>query len=143
MNHHLSSFLPIQWQGIDHLGLAVNDLAEARRGYEDGLGMRVISEEEVPEQRVRVVKLDAGGSHLELLEPTDPDGPVGRFLARRGPGIHHVALRVPDLPAALAELESAGVRLVDREPRIGAGGKRIAFIHPRSTGGILIELCEG
>lgn len=130
------------YRGIDHLGLAVTDLAAARDVFERVLGFRVTEEEEVADQHVRVVKLDAGGSELELLESTDPEGPIGRWLAKRGPGIHHLTVRVDDLAATLRELERKGVRLVDREPRRGAGGKRIAFLHPRSTAGILIELCE-
>lgn len=128
--------------GVDHLGIAVADLAEARRVFEQVLGLPVVEEEEVPEQRVRVVKLDAGGTHLELLQSTDPDGPIGRYVAKRGAGIHHVTLRVRNLPGTLAALEAAGVQLIDRQPRVGAGGARIAFLHPRSTAGILVELCE-
>jgi methylmalonyl-CoA epimerase len=131
-----------RWKGIDHLGIAVADLAAARDVFERVLGMRVVEEETVADQRVRVVKLDAGGSHLELLESTDPDGPIGRYVAKRGAGIHHVTLRVADVAGTLRELEAAGIELIDRKPRIGAGGKRIAFLHPRSTAGILIELCE-
>jgi methylmalonyl-CoA epimerase len=131
-----------RWKGIDHLGIAVPDLALARDVFTRVLGFRVVDEEDVPDQRVRVVKLDAGGSHLELLETTDPGGPIGRFVAQRGAGIHHVTLRVENLVATLRELEAAGVELIDRKPRIGAGGKKIAFLHPRSTAGILIELCE-
>ena len=130
------------YQGIDHLGIAVADLEEAVRALRDGLGLPVIAEEEVPEQKVRVVKLDAGGSHLELLESTDPEGPIGKFLSARGPGIHHVSLRVTDLERTLGELASRGVRLIDRNPRVGAEGKRIAFVHPKATAGVLIELCE-
>lgn len=132
-----------RFHGIDHLGIAVPDLAAARHVFEKLLGMPVVEEDEVADQRVRVVKLDAGGSHLELLESTDPDGPIGRYVARRGAGIHHLTLRVDDVAQTLRELEAAGVELIDREPRTGAGGARIAFLHPRSTAGILIELCEG
>jgi methylmalonyl-CoA epimerase len=132
-----------RWKGIDHLGIAVPDLAAARDVFTRVLGFRVVAEEDVPDQRVRVVKLDAGGSHLELLESTDPDGPIGRYVAKRGAGIHHVTLRVADVAKTLRELEAAGVELIDRAPRIGAGGKRLAFLHPRSTAGVLIELCEG
>jgi methylmalonyl-CoA epimerase len=131
-----------RYEGIDHLGIAVEDLAKAREIFTKLLGFRVVAEEEVPDQKVRVLKLDAGGSDLELLESTDPAGPIGKFLAKRGAGIHHVTLRVRDLAATLSELDAAGVRLVDREPRTGAGGKKIAFLHPGSTAGILIELCE-
>jgi methylmalonyl-CoA epimerase len=130
------------YRGIDHLGIAVADLAAARDVFTRLLGFRVTDEEEVVDQRVRVVKLDAGGSELELLESTDPEGPIGKFVAKRGPGIHHVTVRVDDLRATLAALEAKGVVLIDREPREGAGGKRIAFLHPKSTAGILIELCE-
>lgn len=131
-----------KYRGIDHLGIAVTDLAEARKVFEEALGIEVVEEEEVAEQKVRVVKLDVGGSDLELLETTDENGPIGKFVAKRGPGIHHVTLRVDDIVEALRELEARGVELIDREPRIGAGGIQIAFLHPRSTGGILIELCE-
>lgn len=129
-------------RGVDHLGIAVPDAAAARRVFEDLLGLPVVSVEDVPEQRVHVVKLDAGGTHLELLESTDPDGPVGKYVAKRGAGIHHLTLRVEGLDAMLAELAAKGVELIDRTPRVGAGGARIAFLHPRSTAGILVELCE-
>jgi methylmalonyl-CoA epimerase len=130
------------YRGIDHVGIAVPDLAAARRVFEGLLGMRVVAEEDVPEQRVRVVKLDAGGGDLELLQATDPDGAVAKFVAQRGAAIHHVTVRVADLAATLARLAAAGVELIDRTPRVGAGGAKIAFLHPRSTAGILIELCE-
>lgn len=129
-------------RGVDHLGIAVPDAAQARRVFEELLGLPVVAEEDVPEQRVHVIKLDAGGTHLELLESTDPDGPVGKYVAKRGAGIHHLTLRVEGLDALLAELAAKGVELIDRTPRIGAGGARIAFLHPRSTAGILVELCE-
>jgi methylmalonyl-CoA/ethylmalonyl-CoA epimerase len=128
--------------GIDHLGIAVADLEEAVRALRDDLGFPVIAEEEVPEQKVHVVKLDAGGTDLELLASTDPEGPIGKFLRARGPGIHHVSLRVDDLERTLASLAARGVRLIDRTPRVGAAGKRIAFLHPKATAGVLIELCE-
>ncbi len=129
-------------RGIDHVGLAVADLDEAKRVFVDVLGFRVVQEEAVPDQRVRVVKLDCAGSELELLGSTDPEGPVGKYLAKRGPGIHHVTVRVAGLEATLRALEERGVRLLDRTPRFGAGGMRIAFLHPKSTAGILVELCE-
>lgn len=134
--------MPRRYLGIDHVALAVEDLAAARRVFETLLGFPVVEEEVVADQKVRVVKVDAGGSHLELLESTDPEGPVGRYLAKRGPGIHHVTVRVADLARTLRELAANGIELVDKEPRRGAGGKRIAFLHPKSTAGILIELCE-
>jgi methylmalonyl-CoA/ethylmalonyl-CoA epimerase len=130
-----------RFEGIDHLGIAVQNLTDARVALET-LGMRVTEVEEIADQHVRVVKLDVGGSELELLESTDPEGPIGKYLAKRGAGIHHVTLRVEDLAKTLRELEAKGVRLIDREPRLGAGGKKIAFLHPKSTAGILIELCE-
>ncbi len=129
-------------RGIDHIGLAVSDLDEARRVFEVMLGLRVVAEEEVSDQRVRVVKLDCGGSELELLGATDSESPVAKFIAKRGPGIHHVTIRVASLDETLRTLEARGVELLDRVPRVGAGGRRIAFLHPRSTAGILIELCE-
>lgn len=128
--------------GVDHLGIAVPDAAAARQVFEGLLGLPVVAEEDVPEQRVHVIKLDAGGTHLELLESTDADGPIGKYVARRGAGIHHLTLRVRDLDGMLADLAARGVELIDRTPRIGAGGVRIAFLHPRSTAGILVELCE-
>ena len=131
-----------RYRGIDHVGIAVPDLEAARRVFEGLLGMRVVSEEAVPEQLVRVLKLDVGGGDLELLQSTDPEGPIGKFVAKRGAGIHHVTVRVADLSATLAALAAAGVELIDRTPRTGAGGVKIAFLHPRSTAGILIELCE-
>ena len=131
-----------RYRGIDHVGIAVPDLDAARRVFEGLLGMRVVAEETVPEQAVRVLKLDAGGGDLELLQSTDPEGAIGKFVAKRGAGIHHVTVRVADLAATLAALTAAGVELIDRTPRVGAGGVKIAFLHPRSTAGILIELCE-
>ena len=131
-----------RYRGIDHVGIAVPDLEAARRVFEGLLGMRVVAEETVPEQAVRVLKLDAGGGDLELLQSTDPEGAIGKFVAKRGAGIHHVTVRVADLAATLAALTAAGVELIDRTPRVGAGGVKIAFLHPRSTAGILIELCE-
>jgi methylmalonyl-CoA epimerase len=129
-------------RGIDHVGLAVSNLDEARRIFTEILGFRITSEEDVPDQRVRVVKLDAGGGEIELLGSTDAEGPISKFLGKRGPGIHHLTLRVARLDETLRLLQSRGVELLDPTPRFGAGGKRIAFLHPRSTAGILIELCE-
>lgn len=128
-------------QAIDHIGIAVADLDEALAAWSRlGLDRPVI--EDVPEQGVRVAMLPVGGGKIELLAPLSPDSPVGRFLERRGPGLHHVALRVDDIEAALAEAEARGLELIDRQPRIGAGGARIAFVHPRSTGGTLVEFCQ-
>lgn len=127
---------------IDHIGLAVTDLERALGFYGGALGLEAAEVEAVPEQQVRVVMLPLGESKLELLQPTSPDGPVGRFIAQRGEGIHHLCFEVDDLEQALADLEAAGVRLIDRRPRLGAGGRRIAFVHPRSAHGVLIELSE-
>ena len=126
---------------IDHIGIAVEDLESAIAAYES-LGFARAGTEEVPEQKVRVALFPCGESRVELLEPTDPEGPIGKFIAKRGPGIHHVAYRVQDIDAALRHLKAAGVRLVDETPRIGAGGMRIAFVHPAATGGVLMEVCE-
>lgn len=127
---------------IDHLGIAVRRLEEGLAVWSRGLGLQPGSAETVAEQGVRTVMLPVGESRVELLEPTGPDTPVGRFLDRHGPGIHHVCFRVDDLPGTLARLEGMGLRLIDREPRLGAGGARIAFLHPSATGGVLVELKE-
>ena len=128
--------------GIDHLGIAVRSLEEGLRIWRDALGLPAGVPETVEEQGVRTIFLPVGGTRLELLEPTGPDTPVGRFLERHGPGMHHVCFRVPDLEAALERLKRSGVRLIDGEPRAGAGGARIAFVHPAGTGGLLVELKE-
>ena len=127
---------------IDHLGIATEGIEAAASVYRDALGLTVAEIEEVPTQKVRVAMLPIGESRLELLEATSPDSPISKFLAKRGPGIHHIALRVVDIRAALADLKAKGTRLIDEEPRPGAGGCLVAFIHPSSTGGVLIELVE-
>ncbi len=127
---------------IDHIAIAVRDLAAALRFWEETLGLKATGTEVVEEQKVRVAFLPVGESKIELLEPTDPEGPVGKFLARSGEGVHHIALRVDDVSAELARLKGLGVRLIDEEPRRGAGGARIAFIHPKATLGVLLELCQ-
>jgi len=127
---------------IDHVGIAVSDLAEARKFYEEVLGIKVTATEEVSEQKVVTAFLPLGDSELELLVPTAPDSPIARFIEKRGEGIQHIALRVENIEAALQKLKKAGVRLIDEEPRQGAGGARIAFLHPKATGGVLFELCE-
>jgi methylmalonyl-CoA/ethylmalonyl-CoA epimerase len=126
---------------IDHLGIAVKSIAAARGLYES-LGMRVISEETVPHEQVKVAMIPVGESRIELLEATASDSPVGRFIAKRGEGIHHIALQVPDLSAAVEHLKKQGTRLISDEIKVGAGGHLYVFIHPASTGGVLIELCE-
>ena len=124
---------------IDHLGIAVKSLASARQIYEK-LGLTVSPEEVVEGERVKVVMIPVGESRLELLEPTTEDSTVAKFLAKRGEGLHHVSLRVPDLAAAVAKLKQDGVRLVSDEIEIGAGGHRYVFVHPSSAGGVLLEL---
>jgi methylmalonyl-CoA/ethylmalonyl-CoA epimerase len=122
---------------IDHIGIATNDIEQMASIYRDALGLNVIETEEVASQKVRVAMLPVGESRIELLEATAADSPISKFLAKRGPGIHHIAFKVDDIRAALAELKSKGARLIDEEPRTGAGGCLVAFIHPSSTGGSL------
>lgn len=125
---------------IAHIGIAVSAIEPALAFYRDVLGLAPHPAERA--DGATIVSLPFGDSDVELLEPADPDSPIARFLARRGPGIHHVCFRVPDLDRALARCRELGYRLVDDEPRAGAGGRRIAFIHPKSTAGILVELTE-
>lgn len=127
---------------IDHIGIATNGIDDAARFYLESLGLQIEHVEEVVSQKVRVAMLPLGESRVELLEPTSDDSPISRFLAKRGPGIHHVAVRVENIRASLAELKEKGARLIDEEPRTGAGGCLVAFIHPSSTGGVLLELVE-
>ena len=126
---------------IDHLGIAVKSLSAARVLYEQ-LGLQVVSEETVEHEKVRVAMVPVGESRLELLEATAEDSPVARFIARRGEGLHHVALHVPDLSAAVEALKRAGARLVSDEIKVGAGGHLYVFVHPSSAGGVLLELCQ-
>jgi methylmalonyl-CoA epimerase len=126
---------------IDHLGIAVRSIEAALRFYEGQLGMRVSLRETVTEEQVNVAMLEAGGPRLELLEATEPDSVVGQFLEKRGEGLHHVALRVPDLSGTLERLRAGGARLLG-EPRTGAGGHQYVFVHPASTGGVLLELIQ-
>lgn len=127
---------------IHHIGIAVHSLAAALRVYGEGLGLFPAPVEEVPAQQVKLVMLPVGESRVELLESTSPEGPVGRFLSSRGEGVHHLALVVDDLEAALERARRAGLKLIDERPREGAHGTRVAFIHPRSTYGVLLELVE-
>jgi methylmalonyl-CoA epimerase len=126
---------------IDHLGIAVKSLAEAKGIYEK-LGCSISDEEVVEGEKVRVVMVPMGESRLELLEPTSDDSAIAKFLVKRGEGLHHISLRVPDLEVAVARLKDDGVRLVSNEIKIGAGGHRYIFIHPSSAGGVLLELVE-
>jgi methylmalonyl-CoA/ethylmalonyl-CoA epimerase len=128
---------------VDHIGLAVNSLDASQPFYETTLGLTFHEREEVAEQAVTVAMGEAGETHIELLEPLNDSSPIAKFLAKRGEGIHHIALHVDDLDAALEQLKADGARLIDETPRLGAGGKRIAFVHPKSTSGVLLELCEG
>ncbi len=130
------------FDAIDHVGIAVSDLEAAVALHRDVLGMVLVHRETLAEQGVRAALLDVGDSHVELLEPLDGDGAVARFLARRGPGLHHVAYRVADIEAALASLSAAGTRLIDARPRDGIRGSRVAFLHPFATGGVLTELVQ-
>jgi len=127
---------------IDHIGIATNGIEETAAVYRDALGLSVSETEEVASQKVRVAMLPIGESRIELLEATSDDSPISKFLTKRGPGVHHIAFKVADIRAALADLKSQGTRLLDEEPRTGAGGCLVAFIHPSSTGGVLIELVE-
>jgi methylmalonyl-CoA epimerase len=127
---------------IDHLGIAVKSLSSAKSLYEK-LGMSVSPEETVEQEKVRVVMIPAGESRLELLEATSEDSTIAKFIAKRGEGLHHVCMRVPDLPTAVSNLKQSGVRLVSDEIKTGAGGHRYVFVHPASTGGVLLELVEG
>lgn len=128
--------------GLDHLGIAVRDLDATLPLYHDLLGLELLYTETVESDAVRVAVLEFGGGHLELLEPTSAESPVARFIEKRGPGLHHIALRVSDCEAALSAVAEAGFSLIDTVPRIGAGGKLIGFLHPKSTGGVLLELCQ-
>ena len=126
---------------VDHVGIAVKNLDESVQFYES-LGFKASGYEVVAEQKVKVAFLPCGDSELELLESTEPDGPIARFIEKNGPGIQHIAIRVDDIDKALEELKEKGVRLIDQTPRYGAGGARIAFVHPKATGGVLLELTQ-
>jgi methylmalonyl-CoA epimerase len=127
---------------IDHIGVAVEDIDAALGLYEEGFEMALAHRETVESQGVEAVLLDVGDGHVELLRPLGPDTAVGRFLARKGPGLHHVAYAVDDIDATLAKLAAAGLELIDSEARIGIRGSRVAFLHPRSTGGVLTEIVQ-
>ncbi|MFM9042618.1 MAG: methylmalonyl-CoA epimerase [bacterium] len=127
---------------IDHVGIAVAYLDSAIALYEKTLGMPLVHREEVAEQGVEAVLLDVGDGHIELLKPLSEDTPVGKFLAKKGPGLHHVAYAVADVSAALAELAEQGIELIDNEPRRGIRDSRVAFLHPKSTGGVLTEIVQ-
>jgi methylmalonyl-CoA epimerase len=126
---------------LDHLGIAVKSIHQARKLYES-LGLQVVHEETVEHEHVRTALIPAGDARIELLEPTTPDSPVGRFLAKRGEGLHHIALHVEDISATLETLKAQGARLISEEIQIGAGGHLYFFVHPSSAGGVLLEICQ-
>ena len=127
---------------IDHVGIAVRSIDEVLPYYRDVLGLRYVGEEEVPDQKVRVAFLEVGESRIELLEPTSDDSPISGFLDKRGGGMHHIAVLVENIEEALQRHREAGSRLIDERPRNGAHGMRIAFVHPQTTAGVLLELCQ-
>lgn len=127
---------------IDHLGIAVNNIEEGQRFWQDVLGLNFEGTETVAEQKVTTAFFPVGESEVELLMSTAPDGPVAKYIEKKGTGIQHVAFRVDNIEAALEELKAKGIQLIDQTPRKGAGGAKIAFLHPKATNGVLVELCE-
>ena len=127
---------------INHLGIATKDIDEALKFWSDALGLENVHTEIVEDQKVKVAMLPIGETRIELLEPTSEDSPISKFLEKRGPGIHHIAVEVDDIAASLAQLKSQGMRLIDENPRIGAEGCLVAFVHPSSTNGVLLELVQ-
>ncbi|HQD41863.1 MAG: methylmalonyl-CoA epimerase [Clostridiales bacterium] len=127
---------------VDHIGIAVSNLEETLKVYTEVLGLELSGVEVVEDQKVRVAFLPIGDTEIELLESTQPDGPIAKFIEKKGEGIQHIAFRVEDIHAALEDMRQKGVRLIDEQPRYGAGGAQIAFLHPKSTHGVLVELCE-
>jgi len=127
---------------VDHIGVAVEDIDASLELYERDYGMTLVHREVVAEQGVEAVLLDVGENHIELLAPTGPDTPVGKFIAKKGPGMHHVAYQVDDIEATLAALQEAGLKLIDETPRIGIRNSRVAFLHPKTAGGLLTEIVQ-
>jgi len=127
---------------VDHIGVAVENLEESVKFYEEILGLKLHGIETVEEQKVKVAFLPIGDTEIELLEATTPDSPIAKFIEKKGQGVQHVAFRVDDIEKALEEMRRLGIKLIDEKPRYGAGGARIAFLHPKSTNGLLVELCE-
>jgi methylmalonyl-CoA/ethylmalonyl-CoA epimerase len=127
---------------IEHIGIAVTNLEESIRFYEDKLGLKCYSIEEVKDQKVKTAFLMVGQTKIELLQSTDPEGPIGKFIEKKGEGIHHLAFAVKEIEKVLPELENNGVQLIDKTPRKGAEGLDIAFLHPKSSRGVLMEICE-
>ena len=129
-------------QKLDHIGIAVNNLDEALKLYSEVLGLSLAGTEIVEEQKVRVAFLPVGDTEVELLESTSPDGPIAKFIEAKGQGIQHMAFKVDNIEEAIEEMKAKGMRMIDEKPRYGAGGAKIAFMHPKSSNGVLIELCE-
>ena len=127
---------------IDHIGIATKSIEEGLAVWQDALGLQPDTAEEVAEQGVKICMLPVGDTHVELLEPLTPDSAVGKFLAKRGPGLHHIAVEVADIHRSLEQLKQRGARLIDETPRVGAGGSLIAFVHPSTTNGVLLELVQ-
>jgi methylmalonyl-CoA epimerase len=127
---------------LDHIGIAVKSIEERLQVWKDALGLGLVTLEEVEDQKVKVAKLDVRGTEIELLEPTAEDSPIFKFIEKKGEGIHHLCFQVPDIEKILTEIKGQGIRLIDEVPRIGAGGSKIAFIHPKDMGGVLIELLQ-
>ncbi|WP_130808071.1 methylmalonyl-CoA epimerase [Senegalia massiliensis] len=127
---------------VDHIGIAVKDLEETLKFYTDVLGMDLQGTETVEEQKVKVAFLPIGDTEMELLESTDKDGPIAKYIEKKGQGVQHIAYRVDNIEKAIEEMKEKGIRMIDEKPRYGAGGAKIAFLHPKSTHGVLIELCQ-
>jgi len=127
---------------VDHIGIAVSNLEESLKFYEGVLGLKSAGKETVEEQKVTVAFLPIGDTEVELLESTSEDGPIAKFIEKNGQGVQHIAFKVDDIEAAIAEMKEKGIRMIDEKPRYGAGGAKIAFCHPKSTNGVLIELCQ-
>jgi methylmalonyl-CoA epimerase len=127
---------------LDHIGIAVKNLEESLKFYQDSLGLKLEGIEIVRDQKVKTAFLQVGNTHIELLEATEADSPVGKFIAKRGEGIHHIAIKVENLEKHLENLDNNEIMLIDKEPKTGANNKKIAFVHPKSTSGVLLELCE-
>ncbi|MGB7604670.1 MAG: methylmalonyl-CoA epimerase [Lutisporaceae bacterium] len=127
---------------VDHIGIAVSSLEESIKFYEEVLGLKLNGTEVVDEQKVKVAFLPIGDTEVELLEATSPDSAIAKFIEKKGQGVQHIAFKVDDIEAALDDMRAKGIKLIDEKPRYGAGGARIAFLHPKSTNGVLIELCE-
>ncbi len=127
---------------IDHIGIAVNSIEDSLKFYENVLGLKSAGTEVVAEQKVKVAFLPTGDSEVELLEATAEDSPIAKYIAKNGEGVQHIAYRVENIEAAIAEMKAQGMRMIDETPRYGAGGAKIAFCHPKSTGGVLVELCQ-